>query len=148
MINVGIFSFARQKFGMRALLNNSALIKNNYAIGESYGGKTMRDNQRRAPLGGSLQCLHHDLLRGRIQATGRLVQKQNGCIAQNCPCNRDPLFLSAGESCASLRDQGLVLFRKPLNEFVCVGGYRSRGDLFFSGSWTAKGYVFTNRPIE
>src|ERR1700674_154629 len=108
----------------------------------------MCDDQCCAPLSGSPKYFHHVMLRGRIQATCRLVQKQNGRIAQNCSGNGDPLFLSAGESCASLCDGGFVLFGKLLDEFVCIGGYRSGGDLFFGGTGTAKGYIFTNRPVE
>src|SRR6266852_5802958 len=108
----------------------------------------MCNEQGRASLGSTLQCIDNGPFGGRIKPTGRFIQDQDGGSSENRPRNGDALLLAAGKCGATLGDQGFITVWKTVNE---LGGIRydcRRDNLLIAGVWTPESDVFADCPAE
>ena len=92
----------------------------------------MRDHDDRAAPHQPVQCLDDEVLRLRVQRRGRLVQYEDGAVADDGPRNGNSLSLTAGQGIAVLSHQGIVATRHSGNELVGIC-YSSRGNDFLFG---------------
>ena len=83
-----------------------------------------------------------------VDRAGGVVQDQDARVVQQCPGQRDPLPLAAGESEAPLADDGRVAVGKPLYELVCLGHPGRRLDFLVRRLWAAVGDIGAHRVGE
>ena len=81
-----------------------------------------------------VQGLDHGLLGRGVQPGGRLVQNQNGRVADDRPRDGDALALTAGERHAALADHRVVAVGHLLDELVGVGQFGGAPDLSARGA--------------
>ena len=87
-------------------------------------------------------------LGGRVQGRCRLVEQQNGRVAQHRPRNCDPLSLAARKADPAFAARSLVTLRQRKKEFVNLGGPRGRFDLRIRGPGPAHPDVFPHRRVK
>src|SRR6266481_4747654 len=83
-----------------------------------------------------------------VHAGKRVIKDQNSGIAEDGPCNRGALFLSAGKCNAALAGDGLILKREPFNIRCNIGGFGGGVNLLVGGIFRAQRNVFPNRVAE
>ena len=82
-----------------------------------------------------------------IQRGGWLVQQEQRRVLQKCPCNGNPLSLTAGQLRSLLTHLSLILFRQAVNEGVDTGGSCRFLHFLQASGWIAKPDIITNASI-
>ena len=83
-----------REFLMRSLFNDFAVFEHNDPIGGANSRKPVRDDQSGAILHQLIQRILDQLLAFGIKCAGRLIKQQDRRILEQCPGNRQALFLS------------------------------------------------------
>ncbi len=112
---------------MRAPLRDRTVLQHNDLIRMPYRADPVGDNDLRRPLQFPQRLLDH-LLRLHIQRRGGIVQHQDRIPLGQCPCNADPLFLSAGQPHAPFPDHGVVSLLHTLDKITGLGLHGSPAD--------------------
>src|SRR5262249_20627689 len=94
------------------------------------------------------QSLLHVALGFRIERRGRLVEQDDGRVADQRARDGDALALAAGELKPLFTDRGGVAARKRRDEIMSVRGLGGGNDLGVGRAWFAKGDVVANRAAE
>ncbi len=118
---------------MRAPLDDAAAVHDDDLVGADDGAQAMGDDKAGAPFH---QCVHgllDDLLGGRIDAAGRLVEDQDGRVRQQRPGKGDHLSLANAQVTAVFLQYGEVLVRHPLNKHIGSHGACCGNCLFIGG---------------
>jgi len=100
--------------------NDTAMVKQGDSIGGLYGPELVRNDERRATGHQSSQRVVHNSLELGIEGRGWFVEQKNGRIAQDRPCDRHELPLSAGEACTSFPDPCIEPVLQPVCEVMDV----------------------------
>src|SRR5690606_15703720 len=95
------------KFVMRPLLYNAALIHHHEAIERCNGGKAVRNGNYGLTVHETFQILLNRGFHFRIECGSRLIEDQDRCVLQYGACDGDPLALPAGKLDAALTDEGI-----------------------------------------
>ena len=103
------------------LLDDPALAQDKDPVGPDDARQAMGENERRAVLHEAEQSLLDDRLVLGIDGRERLVEHEDGRIAQHGAGDGDPLALAAGEPDAALADHRLVAGRQGGDEVVGIG---------------------------
>src|SRR5258706_10649317 len=112
LVKVLVFAAAGQQFIVRAAFDDAAFIQNANQIRMSHSRNAMR-NDNAGALAHDAPKLGQDLFfRVSIDRRKRIIENQDLWLAQNRPCNRRALFLSAGKSYPALADEGVEPVRK------------------------------------
>jgi hypothetical protein len=93
------------------------------------------------------RLLDHRLALG-VHRGERLVQDQDGRVAQEGAGDRDPLALASGKTDAALPHHRLVALRQPSDEFLRIGGAGGRLELRRRGPRLAHAEVLGDRAVK
>src|SRR3979490_463971 len=93
---------------MGAVLDQAAALERDDAIRRPYGRKPVRDDQHRPSLGDLLHVALNDTLALIIEGARRLVEDQDGRVADQCAGNGDALALAARKGRAALADDRAI----------------------------------------
>ena len=83
-----------------------------------------------------------------IEVGGRLVQDQDGRVANHRSRNGDPLTLAAGKTAALLADDRVISVRERRDEVMRIGSRGRADDLFVGRVRPAVGDVLAHGRIE
>ena len=108
-------------------------------VGEDEGGAARHQ---------AFERLLDDRLVLRIDRAQRLVQHQDGGVAEDGAGDRDPLALPAGEPHPAFADHRPVAVRQPLDEFVGIRRARGGGELVVGRVRPAEAQVVLDRAVE
>jgi hypothetical protein len=89
----------------------------------------VRDQDRGAPGHGPAEQAEKATGSGGVEPGGRLVQDQDGGVAQDRAGDGDPLPLAAGQQPPALADRCLVAAGQGGDELVRIGGLGGGADL-------------------
>src|SRR5579863_10530187 len=145
---MGVSAVQRQKLLVGAFFDYAAVVQDDYAVGKPRGRKAVRNNERGASVGGAAEGFHHSLFCRGVQAAGRLIQYENGCITQDRPGDLNSLLLPTRQCFAPLGDNTVVSVRHPFYELVGISQPRRSANLPVAGAGLAKRNVFTNGAAE
>ncbi len=109
------------------------------AVGQDHGGAADHE-----PVEGGLD----DGLVLGIDGGERLVQHQDGGVAQQGPGDGNALALPAGEAGAAFADHGLIAVGQGRDEFVGVGGAGNGGEFGLGGIRAAETEIFLHGAVE
>ncbi len=119
-----------------ALLDQSAAVEDQDAVGVAQRREPVGDGDRRAAAGERLERLLDRLLALGVDAAGGFVEDQDRRIVQDRPGDREPLPLAAGEAGAAFAEPGVVAERRVEDEVVRLGRL-GRGDRLLRACWSA-----------
>src|SRR5689334_12950889 len=108
----------------------------------------MRDYDRRFTPHQPVKRFKYQFFRSGIQARTRLIQQQDGSIANDRPGDGHPLPLAAREGNAALPYYRVVAVGKFMNELVDVGHLRGLEDLGARRFGLSVGDIFPDRSLE
>src|SRR6516225_9794105 len=143
-----VSAVARQKLRLGTLFNDPAVVKDDDAVGEAHGRKTMRNNEGGPSGRSAAESFHHNLFCHGVEAAGRLVKYKNGRITQDRPGDRNALLLPAGQRFTPLGNCTVVSVRHLFYELVGVSQSRRGANLLVAGTGATKRNVFTNCAAE
>lgn len=83
--------------------------------------QAMGDQQNGLALSPSVQIVHNLLFKLGVEMGGRLVEQNQGCIAQERPRERDPLALAAAQPSAIFTKQTVIALWQAEDDFVDAG---------------------------
>ena len=134
----------RRAFGqllVGADVGDPAAVQHRDPVGQRQGGPAVRD-QDGGTAADQLPQGAQDLgLDPRVDRAGGIVEQHDPRIGEQCPGERDPLALAAGQGQAALAHQGVVAVGQFPDELVGLGGPSRRLDLLGAGRRTAVGDV-------
>ena len=84
-----------------------AVLQNDNPIGAAHSGEPVGDDNGGPPFHQRFQSLLHGALAFGIKGAGRLIEQQQGRIAQDGAGNGDALALAAGQAQAFLTEKRL-----------------------------------------
>ncbi len=132
----------------RTGVDHAATLEPDDPVAVACGVQVVRDDEGGAPVGETPERLH-DLGLGLAVETGqRLVEDDDGGIADRGAGDRDPLPLAAGQRGAALADDGVVALREPLDELVSAGQPGGALDLLLGRPRQPVGDVVPDRHGE
>src|SRR5207237_1274910 len=126
-----VFAAERQELVVAALLRGPAVLEDDDLVGVADGAQAVGDGDHGAPLHDALERLDDDRLRLGVERRSRLVEDEDGRVANDCAGDSDALPLSAGQGQASFAHLGVVAVGHPRDELVRVGEPRRIDDLLF-----------------
>mmetsp|Transcript_10580 Transcript_10580/g.38894 ORF Transcript_10580/g.38894 Transcript_10580/m.38894 type:complete len:325 (+) Transcript_10580:3-977(+) len=119
------------QFLVSALLLDLAFVHDRYLVGTLHSTQAVRNHERRATLQEPRQGALDLRLAHPIECGCGLIQYDDWCILQQCPCDCNALPLPSAEKAAALADIGVKPVAKLLDEAQCVGIPRSLLHLSF-----------------
>src|SRR6516164_9371215 len=143
-----VSAVARQKLRLGTLFNDPAVVKDDDAVGEAHGRKTMRNNEGGPSGRSAAESFHHNLFCHGVEAAGRLVKYKNGRITQDRPGDRNALLLPAGQRFAPLGNSAIISVWHLFYELVGVSQPRRSANLLVAGTGASKRNVFTDSAAE
>ncbi len=99
------------QLGIRAGLDDPAVVEDQDAVGVAQGGQAMGDQDDGAVGPGGIDGFLDEPFAGVVQRRGPLVEDQDRRVLEEDPGQGDPLPLTAGEVLAALGDAGLIAAR-------------------------------------
>ena len=118
---------------MASVFDYPAVLENQDEVRASHGVEVVGDDQGRLSGHGAIQGFLDLRLALDVEARHRLVQDQDGGVADDGPGDGYPLALSSGEGVAPLADDGLVPIFEVHDEVVGVGRYGGLDNLLCGG---------------
>lgn len=115
-----VWTILTQQLFVLTGLNDFPVFQNDNQIRIAHRGKTMRNDDRGAFRHQFVERMLHDGFGNGVQRTGGFVKDQNGRIVQNGPCDRNALFLSAGQRNAVFADLGFEPVGQVADKLVSV----------------------------
>lgn len=82
---------------MRAVFDNTSLIKDVNHVGVLDRAQPMRNGDRGSSLSGRVEGCLHDFFRLRVEGRGCFVEEENFGVAQKGASDGDTLLLTAGK---------------------------------------------------
>ena len=133
---------------MPAAFDDATVVEHQDAVGADHAGQPVRQDQRRAPGRQPVErLLDHRLVLG-VDRGQRLVEDQDRRIAQQRPCDRQPLALAARQQHPALADHRGIALRQRHDEVVRVGGARRGLDFFPVGIGLAEPQILLDRAVK
>src|SRR5207249_8932269 len=116
---------------MRALLDHAPFLehKDRSCLADRY--EVVRNDDRRPPAHQTPQWLKDPVPGLGVEVGGRLVQDEDGCVANHRPRNGDPLTLPAGEASALLANDRIIDVRERSDALMRIGTLGLLNTLFF-----------------
>src|SRR5229473_5290407 len=108
----------------------------------------MRDHEGSTAFHQIRQPFLYERLGLRIQARSGFVQYENSRIGENSAGDRNALALSAGQLHAAFADDGIVLLRKILGEFVDARNAARPQDVLLGGVGAREGYILPDGAVK
>ena len=135
------------QFGMAAGLDHAALVQHQAAVGADHAGQPVRQDQRAAAFHQPVQRLLDQRFVLGVDRGQRLVQDQDGRVAQQRAGDRQALALAAGQLQPAFTDAGGVAVGQRHNEVVDVGG-AGGAQLLAAGVGAAQAQVVLDGAVE
>ena len=120
---------AADQRGVGALLHQTPLVEHENPIGADHAREPVREDERRTAPHETVECCLDQRLALGIHRRERLVEHQDGRVAQERARDRDALPLPAREPDAALADHRVVALRQTQDELLGVRGARGRAEL-------------------
>src|SRR5262249_13666149 len=133
---------------MRSLLDDTALVEVEDAIGPPNRGQAMCDQDRRAALTETEQCGVDFVFISSVQTAGRSVQNQDRRIAQRNSCQRYAPPLSPRQRRASFAQSRFIAVGELFDKVMCVDQAGRLDDFFFGGILRAEPDVLSHSDSE
>src|SRR5262249_9181023 len=127
---LGVDPAALHEGGMAALLDELALVHHKNTVSGGDASQTMRHLNNRMMLTQTLQGRKDGGLCPSIHRRGRLIEPQDGWLANERTGNSETLSLPSREPFPSLADYGVVALRQTHDNVVDVCRSGCRHDLF------------------
>ena len=108
----------RQQFGMRAALDDDALIEHQNLVGADDGREPVGDDQSGAVFRDAVERILNIALGVAVERGRGLVEKEDRRRLEDGAGDGDTLLFAAGELEAALADFGFVAFRRQPDEAV------------------------------
>src|ERR671921_2977646 len=105
---------------MASVFDYPAVLQNQDEVRLSHGVEVVGNDQRRLPGHEAIQGFLDLRLALDVEARHRLVQDQDGGVADDGPGDGYPLALPSGEGVAPLADDGIVAILQLLDKIVRV----------------------------
>ena len=128
--------------------DNFAAVHHHQSVGFAQGGQAVGNGNGGATLHQVVQRLLNFFFRLGIHSRSGFVEDQDARIDQQGPRNTDALALTAREPLAAFAHQRVVAMRQAQDEFVRMGGARSRHDFGARGLGFSVGDVLGNGAKE
>src|ERR1700722_517268 len=106
---LSVQSFLSDELVVGPSLDDRAAVEDQDLIGVAYRGKPMGDRDGGPPMGEAVEGFEDDSLGPRVDAGGRLVEDEDGRVAQEGSGHTDALTLASGDLRTSLPYSGVVL---------------------------------------
>ena len=121
----GVAAIGADQIAGAAVLDDTAVLENQHAVGDRHRGQPMSDDQR-GSLGqdGPKGTLNQPFTRD-VEGRCRLVKDQHRRVSQKCAGERDQLALPGAEPGTPSGDVGLIAVRQRGDELL--GAHRSSG---------------------
>jgi hypothetical protein len=148
IVEAGVESAAGEEASVVAAFRDAPAVEHDHLRRLAHGREVVRDHDRRPPFHEASQGLHYPMTGAGVQTRSRLVEYENGCVADHRAGDGDALALPAGEEPALLPDHGVVALGQCEDEVVRVGGLRRAGYLLFGRTRLAVGNVLPHGPVE
>ena len=126
---------------MGAALGDRAVFEHDDFVGLLDCRQPMADDERATPGPLPSQMAEDGLLGSDIDCRQGVVEYQQGRVLKQCSCDRNPLFLSAGERDATFAHQRLIALAEAANIFVDLCDACDRSNLFIAGVGRGETYV-------
>src|SRR5918995_5562594 len=133
---------------MASVFDYPAILQNQDEVRAGHGVEIVGNDQGRLPGHEAIQGFLDLRLALDVEARHRLVQDQDGGIADECPGDGYPLALPSGEGVAPLADDGLVPIFEVHDEVVGVGCFGGSDNLLRGGVQLAVGDVLLDGGAE
>src|SRR5215213_9515245 len=133
---------------MVSVFDYPAVLQNQDEVRASHGVKVVGNDQGRLSGNEAIQGFLHLRLALDVEASHRLVQDQDRCVADDGPGDGYPLALPSGEGVAPLTYYALVTIFEVHNEVVGVGCFGGLDNLFRGSVQLAIGNVLLDRGAE
>src|SRR5918995_4951330 len=133
---------------MASVFDYPTVLENQDEVRASHGVEVVGNDQRRLPGHEAIQGFLDLRLALAVEARHRLVQDQDGGVADDGPGDGYPLALPSGESVAPLADDGLVPIFEVHDEVVGVGCFGGPDNLLRGGVQLAVGDVLLDGGAE
>ncbi len=117
----------------RADVGHPAAVQHRDPVGQCQGGPAVRDQHGGTPADQLAQGAEDLGLDPWIDRAGGVVEQHDPRVGEQCPGQRDPLPLAAGQGQAALADHGVVAVRQRLDELVGLDCPRGRPHLVPAG---------------
>src|SRR2546428_735321 len=104
---------------MRYLYHSSS-FQSNHHVAKSQCAEPMRDHEGGASLHQLFGCAHDLGFSSEVDRAGRLVQDQDGSIAQEGTCQRNALTLAAREAVTAFADNSGISLWLVQDELVTM----------------------------
>src|SRR5688500_17653420 len=123
----------REKLVVRPALDDAPAVEHDDLVGIANGREPMGDRDHGTALREPLERPLDRSLGLRVERRGRLVEHEDRRVAEDRPCDRDPLLLATREAVAALADDGLVALRQRCHQLVDLRGAGRILDLLVAG---------------
>src|SRR5918993_1511033 len=133
---------------MASVFDYPAVLQNQDEVRASHGVEIVGNNQGRLSGHEAIQGFLDLCLALDVEAGHRLVQDQEGGVADDGPGDGYPLALPSGEGVAPLADDGLVPIFEVHDEVVGVGCFGGSDNLLCGGVQLAVGDVLLDGGAE
>src|SRR5215216_2613427 len=133
---------------MASVFDYPAVLQNQDEVRPSHGVEVVGNDQGRLSGHQAIQGFLDLRLALDVEASHRLVQDQDGGVADDGPRYSDPLSLTAREGVAPLADDGLVTIFKVHYELVGVGCFGGLENLLHGGVQLSVGDVLLDGGAE
>jgi hypothetical protein len=110
-----------QQLGVRAALDDAALVHHQDDVGALDGGQAVGDHQRGAAAHDAVERGLDVALGFGVERRGGFVEDEDRRVLQQRPGDGQALALAAGEQHAVLADQGVEALRQPVDELAGEG---------------------------
>src|SRR5215208_7292137 len=133
---------------MASVFDYPAVLQNKDEVRASHGVEIVGNDQGRLPGHEAIQGFLHLRLALDVESRHRLVQDQDGGVADDGPGDGYPLALPSGEGVAPLADDGLVSIFEVNDEVVGVGCFGGLDNLLRGSVQLAIGDVLLDGGAE
>src|SRR5215217_5828455 len=137
LIQPRIQSACGNELSVCALLNESAAIENEDAVGSEDSAQSVGDDQTGAATHGAGERLLDERFRGGVKMRGGFVEHQDARIFEQHAGERQTLFLTTGEAISPLTYNGVVALGQVAQELIDIGSLTGGLELSVRGIWTA-----------
>src|SRR6266571_6172389 len=133
---------------MAAVLDDTATLDRDDAVGPAHRGKPVSDDENGAAFANPAHVVLDDALTLVIERAGGFVEDQNAGVGHQGAGNRDALPLTAREAAPSFANDGVVALGKFENELMRAGQSRRIDNPLHGHGGIGKRDILGDRSIE
>ena len=119
-VQVGVEPVADHELVVAADFDDLPGVEDHDAVGDARGRKAVCDDEAGSPRHQPLYGVANHCLALGVEVRRRLVEDQQGRIAEELASDREPLLLATGQTNSPFADNGVETVLESSNEHVCV----------------------------